>query len=48
LSVGDVVLLDSLSVHKVDGVWDAVLEHGAFVWFLPRYSPDLNPLMKVY
>ena len=37
LSAGDVVLLDNLSSHKVDGVWDPVFERGAFVWFLPVY-----------
>jgi len=44
LNVGDVVLLDSLSSHKVAGVFDPVFERGAFVWFLPAYSPDLNPI----
>jgi len=44
LNTGDVVLLDNLSSHKVDGVWDPVFERGAFVWFLPVYSPDLNPI----
>ena len=37
LNAGDVVLLDNLSSHKVDGVWDPVFERGAFVWFLPVY-----------
>jgi transposase len=44
LSVGDVVFLDNLSAHKVDGVFDPIYERGAYVWFLPRYSPDLNPI----
>jgi hypothetical protein len=39
-----VVLLDSLSVHKVEGVLDPILGRGAFVWFLPCYLPDLNPI----
>ena len=37
LSAGDVVLLDNLSSHEVDGVWEPVFERGAFVWFLPVY-----------
>jgi transposase len=48
LSVGDVVFLDNLSVHKVDGVFDPIFERGAFVWFLPKYSPDLNPIELVW
>jgi len=43
LNAGDVVLLDILSSHKVDGAFDPIVERGAFVWFLRRYSPDLNP-----
>ena len=44
LNAGDVVLLDSLSSHKVKGALDPIYEGGAFVWFLPVYSPDLNPI----
>jgi transposase len=44
LSVGDVVFLDNLSAHKVDGVFDPIYERGAYVWFLPMYLPDLNPI----
>ena len=44
LSAGDVVLLDNLSSHKVLGVLDPIYEKGAYVWFLPVYSPDLNPI----
>ena len=44
LNVGDVVLLDSLSSHNVEGILDPISERGAFVWFLPVYSPDLNPI----
>jgi len=43
LNVGDVVFLDNLLSHKVDGVFDPIFEWGAYVWFLPGYSPDLNP-----
>ena len=48
LDVGDVLLLDNLSVHKGDGVFDPVFERGAFVWFLPAYSADLNPIELVW
>jgi transposase len=46
--VGDVVFLDNLSSHKVVGVLDPIYERGAFVWFLPRYSSDLNPIELVW
>jgi len=48
LNEGDVVLLDNLSSHKVVGVFDPIYERGAFVWFLPRYSPDFNPIELVW
>jgi transposase len=48
LNAGDVVFLDSLSSHKVVGVFDPVFERGAYVWFLSRYSPDLNPIELVW
>jgi len=48
LDVGDVVFLDNLSSHKVAGVLDPIYERGAFVWFLPAYSPDLNPIELVW
>ncbi len=44
LNAGDVVLLDSLSSHKVKEVLDPIYERGAYIWFLPVYSPDLNPI----
>jgi len=44
LNAGDVVLLDSLSSHKVEGALDPIFDRGAFVWFLPVYSANLNPI----
>ena len=44
LHVGDVVIADNLSAHKVDGVADAIAQAGATLLFLPPYSPDLNPI----
>jgi len=44
LQVGDVVVLDNLSSHKVKGVLDPIYAKGARVLFLPQYSPDLNPI----
>jgi transposase len=48
LSVGDVVFLDNLSSHKMEGVFDPIFERGAYVWFLPAYSSDLNPIELVW
>jgi transposase len=48
LNAGDVVFLDNLSSHKVEGVLDPIYERSAFVWFLPAYSPDLNPIELVW
>jgi transposase len=48
LRPGDIVALDNLSPHKQPEVI-AVLEHaGAQVWSLPPYSPDFNPIEKMW
>ncbi len=44
LKRGDIVVLDNLSSHKVDGVRQAIKAKGAFLLYLPPYSPDLNPI----
>ena len=36
--------MDNCSAHKVNGVLDPIYSAGASVWFLPEYSPDLNPV----
>jgi len=48
LSPGDVVVLDNLAAHKVDGVRQAIAAAGAFVLYLPPYSPDLNPIEQLF
>jgi transposase len=48
LSPGDVVVLDNLAVHKVDGVRQAIAALGAFILYLPPYSPDLNPIEQLF
>jgi hypothetical protein len=48
LQPGDTVILDNLSSHKVAGVEEAITATGAFVLFLPPYSPDLNPIEKFF
>ncbi len=44
LAPGDIVIMDNLSSHKVAGVREAIKEAGAFLLYLPPYSPDLNPI----
>ena len=48
LQPGDTVILDNLSRHKVAGVEAAIIASGARVRFLPPYSPDLNPIEKLF
>ena len=46
LKPGDVVVMDNLTSHKVNGVSRLLAAAGAEVLFLPPYSPDLNPIEK--
>ena len=48
LHPGDIVVMDNLSSHKVAGVQEAIEKAGASVWYLPPYSPDLNPIEKLW
>ena len=42
LAKGDIVFLDNLRTHKIDGVRQAIAAVGATVRYLPAYSPDLK------
>jgi transposase len=44
----DVVVMDNLSPHKHDAILDLIAQAGAVVRFLPAYSPDLNPIEKMW
>jgi transposase len=44
LSLGDIVVMDNLSSHKVKGVIDPILAKGAAVLYLSPYSSDFNPI----
>ncbi len=48
LAPGDIVVMDNLSSHKVDGVRRAIEARGATLLYLPPYSPDLNPIEMVF
>ena len=45
---GDVVILDNLNVHKSPRAAEALAEQGAWFLFLPKYSPDLNPIEQAF
>jgi transposase len=44
----DIVVMDNLAAHKDAGVIAAIEAAGATVCFLPPYSPDLNPIEKMW
>jgi transposase len=44
----DIVVLDNLSSHKAVEVQEMIEAAGAVLWFLPPYSPDLNPIEKMW
>jgi len=48
LRPGDVVILDNLSVHKSAKAEAVVRAQGAWMLFLPQYSPDLNPIEMAF
>ncbi|PTB84081.1 hypothetical protein C9985_01130 [Marinobacter vinifirmus] len=48
LKPGDVVILDNLSSHKGEAVRAEIRQAGAHLFFLPPYSPDLNPIEQVF
>jgi transposase len=48
LSVGDIVIMDNLGSHKRQAVRRLIRAAGAKLFFLPPYSPDLNPIEQVF
>ena len=48
LAPGDLVVIDNLSSHKSHPVREAIEAVGAKLLFLPRYSPDFNPIEKAF
>lgn len=48
LSSGDIVVMDNLSPHKNESTLTLIEAAGASVLFLPAYSPDLNPIEKMW
>ena len=48
LRPGDIVIIDNLGSHKGKAVRQAIRSAGAKLFFLPKYSPDLNPIEQVF
>lgn len=48
LQPGDVVVMDNLAAHKVEGVRQQIEQRGAQLRYLPPYSPDFNPIEKCW
>ena len=48
LRPGDIVIMDNLTPHKNEETLDLIRQAGAQALFLPAYSPDLNPIEKMW
>jgi len=48
LKPGEIVVMDNLSSHKRERTRELIEWSGAELWFLPPYSPDLNPIENVF
>jgi transposase len=48
LGPGDIVILDNLGSRKGEVVRRLIRSAGAKIFFLPKYSPDLNPIEQVF
>ena len=48
LRPGQIVIMDNLGSHRGKAVRQAIREAGAKLLFLPKYSPDLNPIEQVF
>jgi transposase len=48
LKPGNIVIIDNLGSHKGKAVRRAIRAAGAKLFFLPPYSPDLNPIEQLF
>ena len=48
LRLGDIVVMDNLAAHKNSEVLEQIRAAGAYVLFLPPYSPEYNPIEKAW
>jgi transposase len=48
LKPGQIVVVDNLKVHDSDRAREVIEARGAHLWYLPPYSPDLNPIEEAF
>ena len=48
IAPGDIVVMDNLGSHKSVEIGRAIRARGARLWYLPAYSPDLNPIEQAF
>ncbi len=48
LRKGDIVVLDNLRAHKAPDIRERIESAGAGLWYLPPYSPDMNPIEMMW
>jgi len=48
LQPGDIVVMDNLGSHKSAAIGQLIRAAGARLWYLPPYSPDLNPIEQAF
>lgn len=48
LNPGDIVVMDNLAAHHAPGIPQLIAQAGAQVLYLPPYSPDFNPIEKLW
>lgn len=48
LAPGDIVVMDNLPAHKTGPVREAIGRAGAQIFYLPPYSPDMNPIEMLF
>ena len=48
LAQDDIVVMDNLPAHKVAGIADLIHERKAQLFYLPPYSPDMNPIENAF
>ncbi|MGS1097739.1 IS630 family transposase [Aquamicrobium terrae] len=48
LEPGDIVVMDNLGSHKSAAIRQTIRAAGARLWYLPPYSPDLNPIEQAF
>jgi putative transposase len=48
LRQGDIVIMDNLGSHKANAVRRSIRSAGAHLFYLPKYSPDLNPIEQFF